>query len=147
MRINWLLGLGIILGLIGASLMVAFGVLYVKPYTQVNSMKKTQCVTWNVTVTSDLVACTCASSDGRASCLSHYPCVKVWVNFTTEDGVLVTNATLYDSHNTFFLQRPAQQVINLIKVMKPFLIKQPVKCTYSFSCRFNRLLLPDFGLS
>lgn len=114
MRINWTLGLGIVLGLIGASFLVAFGVLYVKPYMQVNTMISTTCTTWNVTVTDELVICTCASSDGGASCLSQYPCVKVWVNYTTIKGDLISNATLYDSHETFLLQRPVQQVGNVV---------------------------------
>ena len=109
MRFNLVLALGILLGLIGASLLVAFGLWYVKPYMRVRDMVGTQCTTHVTFSTNQLVKCTCAQ-DGSSSCLSQYPCLKVWVNLTTESGQVLDNITVYDSYETFQFQQAAMQV-------------------------------------
>jgi hypothetical protein len=110
MRLNFLLGLGIILGLIGATLLVALGVLYVKPYIRVRDMRLTRCTVSSAVFDTDPCTCACAS-DG---CLSHYPCLKLAVNFSRHedgnDGEMAVNATLYDSYDTFILQHNARKV-------------------------------------
>ena len=109
MRFNLVLALGILLGLIGASLLVAFGLWYVKPYMKVRDMVGTQCTTHETFPPNELVKCTCAP-DGSSSCLSQYPCLKVWVNMTIEGGQVLDNITLYDSYETFQFQQPTMQV-------------------------------------
>ena len=109
MRLNLLLGLGIILGLIGATLLVALGVLYVKPYIKVRDMKLTTCTVASTMLAEELVTCAC-TSDGSQSCLSHYPCLKLWVDYSTIAGEDKVNVTLYDSYDTFILQH------NVLKV-------------------------------
>lgn len=109
MRLNYILGIGIVLALVSASLLVAFGFLYVKPYINVRTYKETVCTT----VSQDhsmrqLVTCQCAA-DGSSTCVSQYPCIKVWVNYTRVDSVFVENATLYDSYETFHIQQSALQ--------------------------------------
>ena len=139
MRINLLLSLGILLGLIGASLLVAFAILYVKPYMMVRTMILTTCTTSDSFSPEGVVTCTCAN-DG-SSCRSGYPCLRLLVNFTREHSrdeaelesqevssstsseetevrssfashsqYLVTNASLYNNFETFILQRHAMQV-------------------------------------
>ncbi|KAK2183719.1 hypothetical protein NP493_298g00043 [Ridgeia piscesae] len=101
LRHKVILGLGIVLGVIGASLMVLLGVLYVGPYVRTKSMRRTTCTATSATHYDDtIVRCSCAS-DG---CRSSYPCLKVLVNFTTTDGEQVSNATLYNSLDTYELQ-------------------------------------------
>lgn len=100
MRVNLLLALGILLGLIGASLLVAFGLWYVKPYMRVRDMQGATCTTNMAFTMEELVKCTCAA-DRSSSCLSQYPCLKVWVNITTADGQVLDNVTVYDSYETF----------------------------------------------
>ena len=102
------LGSGIVLGLLGASLLVAFGVLYVKPYVKVKNMIRTDCVITNTSVSSELVACKCDEDDDQ--CISNYPCLSVTVNYTRRNGVVRHDVRLYDSHDTFVLQDSAQQV-------------------------------------
>lgn len=114
MRMNLLLGFGIILGLIGATLLVALGILYVKPYSKVRNMKLTMCTVSATVLTDELVTCACAS-DSSQSCLSRYPCLKLWVNYTTgsgggSGGEAVINATLYNSYDTFVLQHTVHKV-------------------------------------
>ena len=110
-RSNYILGAGILLALIGASLLVAFGLLYVQPYIDIRHLVESECTTeeeqaaWHHTT----VSCTCAS-DGSGSCTSRYPCIHIVVNYTVEFGDVVFNATLYDSYETYNLQRAAQQV-------------------------------------
>ncbi|ELU12170.1 hypothetical protein CAPTEDRAFT_204716 [Capitella teleta] len=108
MRVNLLLALGILLGLMGASLLVAFGLWYVKPYMRIRDMQGGTCTTHVAFTTDELVTCTCAQ-DRSSSCLSQYPCLKVWVNITTEDGVQLDNVTVYDSYETFQFQHPTLQ--------------------------------------
>ena len=109
-RSNYLLGAGILLALIGASLLVAFGLLYVQPYIDIRHLVESRCTTEMSTVAEDQVPCTCAS-DASGSCTSQYPCVHIIVNYTVESEDVVLNATLYDSYETYILQSPARQVI------------------------------------
>ena len=102
------LGSGIVLGLIGASLLVAFGVLYVKPYLQVKNMVRTDCVIANSSVQSDLVKCKC--DDASEDCISSYPCLSLVANFTKSNGDVKPEVPLYDTHDTYLLQESAQQV-------------------------------------
>ena len=102
------LGSGIVLGLLGASLLVAFGVLYVKPYVKVKNMIETKCVMTNTSVQSELVSCRC--DDDGEKCISNYPCLTVSVNYTRANGDVVVDARLYDTQETFALQDSAQQV-------------------------------------
>lgn len=107
MRLNYVLGVGIILALVGASLLVAFGFLYVKPYINVRTYEEAECrVVSQDSTFRTLVTCQCAA-DGSSTCVSQYPCVKVFVNYTRVDGVQVENAALYDSYETFHIQDSA----------------------------------------
>ena len=109
-RSNYILGAGILLALIGASLLVAFGLLYVQPYIDIRHLVESGCMTEEAAVVGE-ATCTCAS-DGSGSCTSRYPCIHIIVNYTVEFGDdIVHNATLYDSYETYILQRAAQQVI------------------------------------
>jgi len=116
-RINYILGIGIVLALIGASLLVAFGLLYVRPYVYMRHLVAAVCSTQEGRMTGDVVSCTCAS-DGSGSCMSQYPCFRVSVNYTTEEGLAVVNATLYDSYETYTIQSSAQQVCELLSLSK-----------------------------
>jgi Calcium-activated potassium channel, beta subunit len=115
-RINYILGFGIVLALIGASLLVAFGLLYVRPYVYMRHLVGATCSTQDVVSTGDIVSCTCAS-DGSGSCMSHYPCLRITVNYTTEDEPIFINATLYDSFETYTIQRGAQQVGENLRII------------------------------
>jgi len=108
-RSNYILGAGILLALIGASLLVAFGLLYVQPYIDIRHLVESKCVTEEPAVVVGETTCTCAS-DGSGSCTSRYPCIHIIVNYTVEVDDVVHNATLYDSYETYILQRAAQQV-------------------------------------
>jgi len=109
-RSNYLLGAGILLALIGASLLVAFGLLYVQPYIDIRHLVESECTTEATALISSSVSCRCAS-DASGSCTSHYPCLHIVVNYTVEsDDDIVLNATLYDSYETYILLSPAQQV-------------------------------------
>jgi len=108
-RSNYLLGAGILLALIGASLLVAFGLLYVQPYIDIRHLVESKCTTELRAFAEDYVSCTCAS-DASGSCTSQYPCIHIIVNYTAETEDVVLNATLYDSYETYILQSPAQQV-------------------------------------
>lgn len=110
MRLNYILGIGIILALVGASLLVAFGFLYVKPYINVRTYEEAVCsVVSQDSTFRTLVNCQCAA-DGSSACVSQYPCIKVFVNYTRVDGVQVENAALYDSYETFHIQDSALRV-------------------------------------
>ena len=111
-RSNYILGAGILLALIGASLLVAFGLLYVQPYIDIRHLVESECTTEHITFLRDAVSCTCAS-DASGSCTSNYPCIHIIINYTLESGDVVFNATLYDSYETYILQRAAQQVNRL----------------------------------
>jgi len=110
-RSNYILGAGILLALIGASLLVAFGLLYVQPYIDIRHLVESDCMTETAAV-GDTVSCTCAS-DGSGSCTSRYPCIHIIINYTVESDDVVHNATLYDSYETYILQRAARQVNSL----------------------------------
>ena len=114
-RSNYLLGAGILLALIGASLLVAFGLLYVQPYIDIRHLVESECTTELSAFADALVPCTCAS-DASGSCTSQYPCVHVIVNYTAESKDVIRNATLYDSYETYILQSPARQVICLFQL-------------------------------
>lgn len=108
MKLNYLLGIGIVLALVGASLLVAFGFLYIKPYINVRNFKEATCTTIQSFPTGQEVPCQCAA-DGSSSCVSFYPCLKIWVNFTKTEHSDTRNVTLYDSYETYFLQRETLQ--------------------------------------
>lgn len=111
-RSNYLLGAGILLALIGASLLVAFGLLYVQPYIDIQHLVQSECTT-EKTKLGDTVSCTCAS-DASGSCTSRYPCIHITVNYTTESDDVILNATVYDSYETYVLQESGQQVNRLV---------------------------------
>jgi len=119
-RSNYLLGAGILLALIGASLLVAFGLLYVQPYIDIRHLVESECMTEDTVFADELVSCTCAS-DASGSCMSQYPCIHISVNYTKESGDVVFNATLYDSYETYILQSSAQQVSYLSDIIRIFL--------------------------
>ena len=107
--------------LIGASLLVAFGLLYVQPYIDIRHLVESECMTEEPTVVVGEATCTCAS-DGSASCMSRYPCIHIFVNYTLESDDVVHNATLYDSYETYILQRTAQQVNCLSSTIVTFFL-------------------------
>lgn len=109
MKLNWVLGAGIILALVGASLLVSFGLLYLRPHLDVRHLVEGHCEVGSVVLTEDYVQCTCAS-DGSSSCLSVYPCLHITVNVSRGGDLVSDNATLYDSYETFVLQSSALQV-------------------------------------
>jgi len=107
MKLNYILGLGIVLSLVGISLLFSFGFLYLKPYMNVMNFKETLCKTVSMSMSKieTLVKCRCAT-DGRSECFSDYPCTLARVNFTSTAenvGDLVTNVILYDSFETYYL--------------------------------------------
>ena len=112
-RSNYLLGAGILLALIGASLLVAFGLLYVQPYIDIRHLVESECTTEKSKLSEETVSCTCAS-DASGSCTSRYHCIHIIVNYTLESGDVIFNATLYDSYETYRIQSPAQQVSCLL---------------------------------
>jgi hypothetical protein len=113
-RLRLVLALGILLGLIGASLLVAFGLWYVKPYVRVRDMEAATCTTEAALPEAEPVMCTCAA-DRSSACLSKYPCLKVSVTLTSYDGQsTATNVTLYDSIETLNFQQEALQVGTLM---------------------------------
>lgn len=107
MKFNYFLGLGIFLSLTGASLLVALGILYVKPYMYIRHFKESQCNVTSSNKTDLLVPCQC-SSDGSMPCTSSYPCSKVLVSLNTPEGWL-RNVTLYDTFETYSLQHNTLQ--------------------------------------
>lgn len=108
MKVNYFLGFGIVLAVVGATFLVAFGVVYIKPYMLVHGMRETRC-----TSAADFLAppvhCMC-SGVGVSQCVSSYPCYKIWVNFTMATGDVIDNITLYDSYDTYLLLSEKQQV-------------------------------------
>ena len=104
------LGLGIVLGVLGAALLVAFGFLYIKPYTKVKDMAQTLCVATNVTLAPQLRKCPCGSD-----CEATYPCLQVRVNYTRKSGSadddVISDAILYDSYETYSIQRSADEQV------------------------------------
>lgn len=104
---NIILCVGICLGVLGACLLVGFGVRYLKPYLEVRTMEKGQCTVTSTTGIIEQqfrkVTCKCGR-DSTSPCRSQYYCVKVMVNFTSKDVVLMHNVTLYDSPETFLVQ-------------------------------------------
>lgn len=103
-----LLGTGITLGLIGGSLLVAFGLMYVKLYMLVRYMEPVTCTTVDGELSRDFVSCQCGW-DGRDNCVSRYPCITIRVNVTGR-GVMLENITLFDSYETFALHGSKLQV-------------------------------------
>jgi len=113
MKFNYMLGIGIVLSLVGASLLLAFGFLYLRPYIDVQNFKATRCTTVHMSPGLNpwytFVPCQCAA-DGSSVCESRYPCIWVRVNFTDIDSdEVIRNVTLYDSYETYFLQHDAAQ--------------------------------------
>jgi hypothetical protein len=116
-----LLGTGIGLGLVGGSLLVAFGLMYVKLYMLVRTMEPASCSTLDADVTRDSVTCHCGW-DGRDSCVSRYPCVTIHVNVTAGD-IILGNVTLYDSYETFALHSPKLQVSKICSILIGLLLE------------------------
>ena len=115
------LGVGIVLGVLGASLLVAFGFLYIKPYTKVKHMRETQCIAVNLTVHSELLNCPCSDD-----CVAKYPCLQVRVNYTQKvtsqerkeadvevDDVIVRDVILFDSYETYSRQRATDEQVSV----------------------------------
>ena len=104
---NIILCVGICLGVLGACLLVGFGLRYLKPYIEVKTMKKGLCSVIYQDVSLDtVVPCRCGR-DSTSQCQSKYYCSKIMVNFTSNgDVVIMSNVTLYDSYETFLLQDP-----------------------------------------
>lgn len=121
MRLNYILGVGIVLSLIGASLLVAFGLLYLRPHLDVRHLVEGQCAKSDIGYTRDIVTCTCAS-DGGSSCQSQYPCLRITVNVSSKGSAkfVADNATLYDSYETFVLQSSAFQVSMMIRQVSSY---------------------------
>lgn len=109
------LGVGIVLGVLGAALLVAFGFLYIKPYTKVKDMTQTLCVVSNVTIAPQLLTtCPCGSD-----CSTSYPCLQVRVNYTrgddeADDTDVISDVMLYESYETYSLQRSAEEQVRVL---------------------------------
>ena len=93
-----ILGLGIFLGVVGASLLLGFGIGYVKPYMDVKSMKSGHCVVALAENEEPLVTCACGRDAG--SCHSQYPCLKILVNLTVDIELLPNGANLQTGSDT-----------------------------------------------
>ena len=93
-----ILGLGIFLGVVGASLLLGFGIGYVKPYMDVKSMKSGHCVVALAENEKPLVTCVCGRDAG--SCHSQYPCLKILVNLTVDIELLPKGANLQSDNDT-----------------------------------------------
>ncbi len=74
------LGVGIFLGVVGASLLLGFGIGFVKPYMDVKHLRPGRCEVAFVNYMDKIVTCECGRDAG--SCRSKYPCVRVLVNLT-----------------------------------------------------------------
>jgi hypothetical protein len=144
MKLNYVLGVGIVLSLVGVSLLLAFGFLYLKPYLDVADYRAARCTTVSMAGDGLYVSCECAT-DGSSACESRYPCIKARVNVTAEDEERVTaNVTLYDSYETYYLQHSVLQCsyhkcnrdafIN-IAATQEFFIRYSANA--SFSCYYN----------
>lgn len=112
MKFNYLLGVGIVLSLIGASLLVALGFLYIKPFMSTRNYVKGQCRLEYKNTTNQMVQCQC-SADGNNRCTSVYPCAKVRVNLTTSASSVHYSLILYDSYETYDLQKKTFHVVIL----------------------------------
>jgi len=102
---NIILCVGICLGVLGACLLVGFGLRYLKPYLQVRTMEKGQCFVIDWDLLANSVPCRCGR-DSTSQCTSKYPCSKVMVNFTSKGILLMNNVTVYDSYETYLLRDP-----------------------------------------
>ena len=107
-------GLGIFVGLLGACLLVGFGVRYLKPYLQVRTMEEGTCVVIQDLMnqpSQKLVTCQC-SRDSKSPCRSQYPCVQLRVNVTaTEGDSFLHDVALYDSYETYQLMQKNQLTV------------------------------------
>lgn len=79
---TFVVGLGIFLGVVGASLLLGFGLAYVKPYMDVKNMRSGQCAVTLAANEEPFVTCACGRDAG--SCHSKYPCLKILVNMTVQ---------------------------------------------------------------
>lgn len=105
------LSLGIFIGVLGASLLVGLGVLYLKPYLMVRTMEEADCAVISQDVNVVPVTCICAA-EGSSSCHSRYPCLRLKVSLYDQAAeTFLENITLYDSYDTFQLQQNAMQVM------------------------------------
>ena len=93
-----ILGLGIFLGVVGASLLLGFGIGYIKPYMDVKNMKPGHCVVALAESEKPLVTCACGRDAG--SCHSQYPCLKILVNLTVDTELLPKGASLTSDSDT-----------------------------------------------
>ena len=113
-----LFGVGIFVGLLGACLLIAFGVQYLKPYLQVRTMEEATCtVSLGVENLKEIHTVTCqCSRDSKSQCLSHYPCITILVNVTaTKSDTMLHNVTLYDSFETFRLMQKTDLDVSILR--------------------------------
>ena len=104
----FLLSLSIILCLAGCSLLLAFGVMFLKPYMTVRHLTRTMCYLKSHTEEHSFVPCSCISV-GR-DCVSYLPCVHIYVNVTLEHRMMATNVTLYDNIETYQKMQSSSKV-------------------------------------
>ena len=109
MKFNYLLGLGILLSLIGATLLLALGILYIRPFIDTRNYAKGDCLVTSKNTTSKRIVCQC-SADGNQPCTSTYPCARVRVQLTTSRSSVHPNIILYDSYETYTLQKVSYHV-------------------------------------
>ncbi|ESN96239.1 hypothetical protein HELRODRAFT_189164 [Helobdella robusta] len=139
MKVNYLLGVGIVLSLIGASLLAALVIMYVIPYIPTRHYMEGVCNLTHCDMSDTIVTCKCQTS----GCISSYPCTNVLVNLLTY-GDKTKNLTLYNTFYTYEAQKITgcsyhkcghnsnenkEAVANFIsKVKKKF--GEPFKCYY-----------------
>ena len=95
----FLLSLSITLCLAGCSLLLAFGVMFLKPYLTVRHLTRTMCYLTSHTEEHSFVPCSCISV-GR-DCVSYLPCVHIYVSVKLKNGKMASNVTLYDNIETY----------------------------------------------
>lgn len=145
MKFNYILGIGILLSLVGISLLLSFGFLYVRPYIDIRNFKETLCRTVSITMDpTSVVNCQCAA-DGSTSCESQYPCVWARVNFSDiSTGETLVNATLYDSYETYILQHANAQCsyhkcnrIPAVNVESTLMFVERYNTNVSYTCYYD----------
>ena len=103
-----LLSLAIMLCLLGSSLLLAFGFMFLKPYMVVQHLTRSMCSLRPIREQSSYRPCTCVSAD--EDCVSYFPCLHLSVDITLKSGQVIQNVTFYDQLETYLQMHSTSKV-------------------------------------
>lgn len=110
--------------LVSVGMLIAFGILFVKPYLRTSAYSTTKCRPVNVTDHGNL-SCTCNHGNDDGDCLAEFPCIEIEVEYYLANSTTTHHSRLFQYYTDDYINEkvnessnPAQYVIICLRSQK-----------------------------